>query len=54
MFELTRIVALAVAALVAQGASFVPFVLERYGKEKNEEAAARLREVLEDDGGASR
>lgn len=33
-------------ALTAAGASAVPFVLERYGKEKDEDAARRLREVL--------
>ncbi len=34
------------AALKACGASAVPFVLERYGKERDEDAAERLREVL--------
>ena len=33
-------------ALVAAGAAAVPFVLDRYGKERDEEAALRLREVL--------
>lgn len=32
--------------LIAGGASVVPFVLERYGREKNEEAQERLHEVL--------
>jgi hypothetical protein len=33
-------------ALIAGGASVVPFVLERYGREKNEAVAERLHEVL--------
>lgn len=33
-------------ALVAAGGSAVPFVLERYGKERDEEARERLHEVL--------
>jgi hypothetical protein len=34
------------AALVADGASAVPFLLERYGKEKDPAAQRRLRDVL--------
>lgn len=33
-------------ALIAQGAAVVPFVLDRYGKERDEDARGRLREVL--------